>query len=122
MKTDRPVNLKLFPQPFAAIVSISHRITGVMLFVGVAFGLYALDMAMSSAAGFAAAKEMLSQPFPAFIMLGLLFVLMFHLFAGIKHLLLDFHIGDTYSAAQNSAIVVVMAAVVATGVLGAMIW
>ena len=122
MKTDRPVNLKLFPQPFAAIVSISHRITGVMLFVGVAFGLYALDMAMSSAEGFAAAKAMLAEPFPAFIMLGLLFVLTFHIFAGIKHLLLDFHIGDTYSAAQNSAIVVVVASVVVTGVLGAMIW
>ena len=47
MKTDRPVNLNLlaFSFPLAAIVSITHRITGVILFVGVAFALYALDMA-----------------------------------------------------------------------------
>lgn len=122
MKTQRPVNLNLFPQPLAAIVSISHRITGVMLFVGVAFGLYALDMAMASPQGFAQAKAMLSEPFPAFILLGLMFVLMFHLIAGIKHLLLDFHIGDTYAAAHTSAIVVVVLSLVVTGLLGAMIW
>ena len=46
MKTDRPVNLNLlaFSFPLAAIVSITHRVTGVILFVGVAFALYALDM------------------------------------------------------------------------------
>ena len=50
MKTDRPVNLNLlaFSFPLAAIVSITHRITGVVLFVGLAFALYALDLALAS--------------------------------------------------------------------------
>ena len=122
MKTDRPVNLQLFPQPFAAIVSSSHRITGVMLFVGVAFGLYALDLAMSSEAGFAEAQALIQKLLPAFILLGLMFVLIFHIFAGFKHLLLDFHIGDSYSAAQAGAITVVIASVLVTAGLGMLIW
>ncbi len=122
MKTDRPVNLNLFPQPIAAIVSISHRITGAALFVGVAFALYALDLALSSPAGFAEAAAMLHKPLPMFILFGLLFVLMFHIIAGIKHLLLDFHIGDTYAAAKNGAVAVVVLAVLSTVVLGALLW
>ncbi len=122
MKTDRPVNLNLFPQPLAAIVSISHRITGGALFVGVAFALYALDMALSSPEGFRQAAEMIHQPFPAFVLFGLLFVLMFHIVAGVKHLLLDFHIGDTYAAAKNGAVAVIIISLLATAVLGAMLW
>ena len=50
MKTDRPVNLNLFAFsfPLTAIVSITHRITGIILFGGVAFALYVLDMALAS--------------------------------------------------------------------------
>ncbi|MEM7098318.1 MAG: succinate dehydrogenase, cytochrome b556 subunit [Pseudomonadota bacterium] len=122
MKTDRPVNLQLFPQPFPALVSISHRITGVVLFVGVAFALYALDLAMSSPEGFAQAQAMLQQPFPAFVLFGLLFGLMYHFVAGVKHLLLDFHIGDTYPAARISAVTIVVVSILLTAALGVLIW
>ena len=51
MKTDRPINLALtkFKFPLAAIASITHRITGVLLFVGIAFLLYLLDQSLTSA-------------------------------------------------------------------------
>ena len=41
-----------FSFPLTAIVSITHRITGIILFGGVAFALYVLDMALASAQGF----------------------------------------------------------------------
>jgi succinate dehydrogenase / fumarate reductase cytochrome b subunit len=124
MKTDRPVNLNLFTisLPLAGIVSFTHRVTGAALFVGVAFGLYALDMALSSPAGFLQAAALLHEPFPKFILLGLLFVLTFHIVAGIKHLLLDFHIGDTTIAAKYNAIAVILVTLVITGVVGAQLW
>ncbi|MEM9621381.1 MAG: succinate dehydrogenase, cytochrome b556 subunit [Pseudomonadota bacterium] len=122
MKTDRPVNLNLFPQPFAALVSISHRITGGALFVGIVFALYTLDLALSSPEGFAEAAALVHQPFPALIFFGLLFVLVFHIVAGFKHLLLDFHIGDTIQAAQAGAIAVVVVSLLVTLTLGALLW
>ncbi len=124
MKTDRPVNLNIFTisLPLAGVVSITHRITGGILFVGVAFGLYVLDMALASQAGFNEALVVLEHPLAKFILLALLFVLVFHVLAGIKHLLLDFHIGDTVEAARINSIVVVVATVVVTALLGARLW
>ena len=39
MKTERPINLDLtkFSFPIMAIASITHRITGVLLFVAIAY-------------------------------------------------------------------------------------
>ena len=56
MNSKRPVNLDLstiqFPLP--ALTSIAHRITGVILFIGLIFGFWALDASLSSPEGFAA--------------------------------------------------------------------
>ena len=57
-----------------------------------------------------------------FIMLGLLLALVYHIVAGVKHLLLDFHVGDSLEAAQRSAIIVIVATIVITAVLGALLW
>ncbi len=124
MKTDRPVNLNLFSMswPLAAIASITHRITGVVLFVGVAFALYALDMALGSPAGYAAAVALVHTPFGMLVFWGLLLALVYHMVAGVKHLLLDFHFGDSLQAAHASAIVVIVATIVITGIVGASLW
>ena len=96
MKSDRPVNLDIFTMnlPFAAWASIAHRITGGILFVGLVFGLYALQLALSSAQGFAEAVTLSDTVLGRIIFTGLVFSFSYHLLAGIKHLLLDFHIGD----------------------------
>ena len=57
-----------------------------------------------------------------FIMLGLLLALVYHIVAGVKHLLLDFHLGDSLQAAQTGAVVVIVATIVITAVLGVLLW
>ena len=124
MKTDRPVNLNLFSMswPLAALASITHRVTGVVLFVGVAFALYALDMALGSPAGYTEAVALAHTPFGMLVFWGLLLALIYHIIAGIKHLLLDFHFGDSLQAAQVSAIVVIVVSIVITVIVGASLW
>ncbi len=124
MKTDRPVNLNLFKMswPVAAIASITHRVTGVVLFVGVAFSFYALDMALSSPAGFAESVQLLQEPLARFVLFGLLLGLVYHVVAGLKHLMLDFHLGDSLEAARIGAWLVIVLTIVITGVLGALLW
>ena len=124
MKTDRPVNLNLFSMswPLAALASITHRITGVVLFVGVGFALYALDMALASPAGYAEAVALARTPFGMLVFWGLLLALIYHILAGVKHLLLDFHFGDSLQAARIGAIVVIIATIVVTGFVGASLW
>ena len=124
MKSDRPVNLDIFTMnlPFAAWASITHRITGGILFVGLVFGLYALQLALSSAQGFAEAVTLSDTVLGRIIFIGLVFSFSYHLLAGIKHLLLDFHIGDSVRGAHLASVVVMMLALMATIVFGVFLW
>ena len=123
MKANRPVNFAVMQNlPFTAVASITHRITGGVLFVGVGFLLYLLQLAMKSEDGFAEANRMLAQTSWKLCLLAVLAVLIYHFFAGIKHLLLDMHVGDTYPAARAGAYTVTALSVVAVIMAGVWIW
>ncbi len=126
MKTERPVNLSLLPPDFSwpvtAMASIAHRFTGMLLFVGVGFLLYVLDLALASDAGFAEAIALLGRPLPKVGLLAVMAVLTYHLFAGIKHLLLDLGIGETFEAASRAAWLVFGLTAVVVVILGAWLW
>lgn len=124
MKTERPVDIVLWPfyWPLAAITSITHRITGVALFVAIAFMLYLLDLALSSPSGFEAARALMGEPLPKLIAWGILALLIYHFVAGIKHLFLDFDIGDTLEGAKRAAQLVIVTSVVLIALAGVWIW
>ncbi len=125
MSKNRPVNLDLrtIKQPLPAIVSISHRITGVMLFVGLIFMFILFDMSLSGAEGFASAETIMQEYFLAkFIAWGLLVSLSFHLFAGLKHLVQDFGYGEELASADVAAKVVIAATVVTAFLAGYWVW
>lgn len=124
MKTERPVYLSLtaFAWPFAAIASITHRVTGVLLFAALAYLLWLLGIALESPAGFERAAATLEAPFPKLVMLAVLAALAYHLFAGIKHLVMDFHLWDSLEAGRRSSIAVFVLAALATVLAGAWIW
>lgn len=125
MKTrERPVNLDLtqFSFPLPALTSITHRITGVILFVGLLFLLYAFNLSLASPAGFAEAVALLEAPLGQFITWGLLTALGYHLVAGIKHLFLDFDVGDTLEGARRGAQLTIVASVVLSVLAGVWVW
>jgi succinate dehydrogenase / fumarate reductase cytochrome b subunit len=124
MKTDRPVNLALtkFSFPLAAITSITHRITGVLLFAGIAFLLYLLDQSLTSAQGFERSREILAQPLPKLLLIAVVATLAYHLVAGVKHLLLDFDFGDTIEGGRLAAQLTIAISVVLIGLAGAWLW
>jgi succinate dehydrogenase / fumarate reductase cytochrome b subunit len=124
MKTDRPVYLSLtqFKWPLAAIASITHRITGVLLFAAMAYLVWLLGAALESPAGFERAAGILAAPLPKLIMLVVLAALAYHLFAGIKHLVMDFHHWDSLRAGQVSSATVFVLTGLATVLAGAWLW
>jgi succinate dehydrogenase / fumarate reductase, cytochrome b subunit len=97
----RPKNLNLFTIsfPIPAIVSILHRITGVALFLLIPVVLWLLDISLTPE-GFASIQAWHSLLYIKLLSLCLLIPLLFHLVAGIRHLLSDIHIGDTLQAAR----------------------
>lgn len=123
-KHERPVYLSLtqFRFPVTAIASIAHRITGMILFLGIAYLLWLLDVALASPTGFAQAAAALEAPFAKLVLWGVLVMLGYHVLAGVKHLLLDFHIGDTFEAAAASAYAVFALTAVLAVLTGAWLW
>jgi len=124
MKTDRPVNLALttFKYPLAAIASITHRITGVLLFAGLGFLLFLLDQSLTSAQGLERSREMLTQPLPKVLLIAVVATLGYHLVAGVKHLLLDFDFGDTIEGGRLAAQLTIAISVVLIGLAGVWLW
>ena len=124
MKTDRPVYLSLtqFKWPLAAMASITHRITGVLLFVGIAFLLYLLELAVQSERSFAHAEALLAEPLPKLVLWAVLGAVIYHLVAGIKHLILDFHVGDTLEGSRVATWLTLVTSAVLIVLAGAWLW
>ena len=126
VKATRPVSLSLSPAkfrwPVTAMASIAHRITGMGLFVGFAWLLYLLGLALASPEGFARAEVMLAGMPGKAALLTILSLLAYHLLAGIRHLLLDLHVGDTFVVARRASWLVFAMTAGVVAALGAWLW
>ncbi|KRW69530.1 succinate dehydrogenase, cytochrome b556 subunit [Pseudomonas sp. TTU2014-096BSC] len=124
MKSQRPVNLDLrtIKLPITAYTSIIHRVSGVILFVGVAIMLLALDASLSSEEGFAEVKAYLSSPLAKLIVWALLSALLYHLVAGIRHLIMDAGHGETLEGGKLGSKIVIAVSVVLILLAGVWIW
>ena len=121
-KNKRPVNLDLirFRFPITAILSIAHRITGVVLVLWLPVALYILDLSLTDEAGFEEAKALLAGGGVKFLLALSIWALAHHFFAGLRFLLIDFEVGVEKEAAVMSA-KIVLAAGVLTFIIGLMV-
>lgn len=124
MNNKRPVNLDLrkFHFPLPAITSILHRISGVVIFIGIAFLLYGLDLSLSGPDGFAAVQSIMSGFFAKLIVWGILSALAYHLVAGIRHILMDVGIGESLQGGVLGAKLVVAISIILIVLLGVWVW
>lgn len=96
-------NLTQIQMPIGAVTSITHRITGILLAIGIPFGVYLLDQSLRDPQSYAGVMQLFAHS--AFKMAALAFIwaLAHHLFAGVRHLLSDIDIGSRLPAARRSA-------------------
>ena len=126
MNSERPVNLPLpslfLNMPVTAVVSILHRLSGVGLFLGVIYVLYLADLAVGSAAGFDEAARVVATPLGKLGLWVVLAALAFHFLAGVRHLLLDFHVGDSLRGGRIGGWVTFVLTLVVAILAGAWLW
>lgn len=124
VKSQRPVNLDLrtIKLPVTAYTSILHRISGVILFLGIAVLLFALDKSLASEEGFEQVKAYLASPLVKLVIWGLLSALLYHLVAGVRHLIMDMGIGETLQGGTLGSKIVIAASVVLILLAGVWIW
>src|SRR6185437_15592 len=96
-----------------AIVSILHRISGVILFLLIPFMLWLLDQSLSSQASFQSLQGYFGSLAIRFLVWILLSALVYHLLAGIKHLLMDFGFLETIKTSRiSSGVVFILSAII----------
>lgn len=124
VNSKRPVNLDLrtIKLPVTAYTSILHRISGVILFVGIAVLLFALDKSLASEDSFEQVKACLAHPLAKLVIWGLLSALLYHLVAGIRHLVMDAGIGETLEGGKRGSKIVIAIAVVLIVLAGVWVW
>lgn len=121
LQNKRPKHLNLFKirQPLPAVVSILHRISGALLFFpGIPLILYSLQMLLQSQQGFEALQDCLRDPVIKMALLLPIWFFLHHLCAGIRHLVLDLHIGVTLPQARMGSWLVVAAGILLTALMG----
>lgn len=106
LKKQRPTNLdlKTIQLPITAVASILHRISGVIMFVGLAILLWLLGISLSSEEGFNSALAIADNFFMKIVLWGILTALIYHIIGGIRHILMDFGvIKETFEIGKKSA-------------------
>lgn len=96
---NRPLSphLQVYRLPITGLISISHRITGVLLSAGLLLYVYLLLTLASGETAYTAMQTFMSFWLCKLIYCGFLYALFFHLCHGFRHLIWD--IGKTFDRA-----------------------
>ena len=119
----RPVFLTLYliRMPVTAVLSILHRVFGVILVIAIPFLIYQLDQSVASAEAYAEVLECFSSPWLRFFTGVLVWFFIYHLLAGIRFLIIDLGLGSELVIARKTAWLVhglaLLAAIILMGVL-----
>lgn len=84
--------------------------------------LYLLDLSLQSESGFALVVELLDNVFVKLVAWAVLSGLLYHLIAGIKHLLMDLGYGETLKGGFVGACLTIALSALAIAVAGVWIW
>jgi len=121
----RPVYLNLFAirMPLPAVVSILHRASGALLFVvGIPLVLCVVQRALASPEAWADMRGAFTAPWAKLVAIALAWAFLHHLLAGLRHLLLDVHVGVDLPAARQSAAFTMVLAIVLTVAVAVRLW
>lgn len=112
--------------PLAALVSILHRASGLLLFLLLPFIVWMFDASVTSEVSFDAFRSvfiagawLLPAWFVKLVVLALIWATLHHIFAGLRHVYMDVTHRVEKDFGRHTAVAVLAASLVLTVVLGA---
>ncbi|MBL6824095.1 MAG: succinate dehydrogenase, cytochrome b556 subunit [Luminiphilus sp.] len=123
-KDQRPINLDISTMklPITAYASISHRVSGVLLFASSLLMVWALDASLESEESFDQLAVLLSGSLVKVILWAVLVVLTYHALAGIRHLIMDMGFGEDFEGGALGARILFSVAALAAVIWGVVLW
>jgi len=122
-KRPKYLNLLEIRQPLPSVVSILHRVSGLLLFFpGIPLLLSGLEGMLDSPQGYARLQSLLAHPILKIGLIAALWFFLHHLLAGIRFLALDLHYGIELQQARSTSKFVLGAGFILTVLIGISIW
>jgi succinate dehydrogenase / fumarate reductase, cytochrome b subunit len=120
----RPVNLNLttIRFPLTALASITHRMSGVVLFLLIPLILWVFGESLTSSDAFEYLADLFNFPVSKVVIWVVLSLISLHVFGGIRHLLVDMHIGENIRSGRIAVITMWGAWLTTVAALGAWLW
>jgi succinate dehydrogenase / fumarate reductase, cytochrome b subunit len=124
MNKQRPKHLALhqIKLPLSGIVSILHRISGLLLFFSLPLLLLMLQYSLTSIETYTQLMSVLANPLSKLMLLGLVWAFLHHFCAGLRYLAIDLHLVHDLAQARNSSKAVMAVSLALTIFLGVKLW
>ncbi len=124
MNNNRPrhLALHLIKLPLSGIVSILHRISGLLLFFALPLLLLILEYSLQSIQTYTRLIDTLHQPLSRLILLVLLWAFLHHFCAGLRFLAIDMHLVRNLAQSRGSSKLVLITSGLLTAVIGVKLW
>jgi succinate dehydrogenase / fumarate reductase cytochrome b subunit len=124
MNKQRPKHLALhqIKLPLPGIVSILHRVSGLLLFIALPLLLLMLQYSLASIETYTQLMAVMANPLLKLLLLGLLWAFLHHFCAGVRYLAIDLHLVRDLVQARNSSKVVMVVSLVLTIIIGVKLW
>ncbi|WP_083595514.1 succinate dehydrogenase, cytochrome b556 subunit [Candidatus Erwinia haradaeae] len=109
--------------PLTAIASVLHRISGVIIFLSTGVLLWLLGLSLTSPEGFLRASAVVDHFIFKFIIWGMLSTLAYHIFSGIRHIMMDCDFLDaTLKTGKFSAQILFLVTTLFSILSGVLVW
>jgi succinate dehydrogenase / fumarate reductase cytochrome b subunit len=124
MQKRRPVHLALhlIKLPLPGIVSIVHRISGLLLFLALPLLLSMLQYSLRSIETYTRMAQIGSHPLAKIVLFGLLWAFIFHFCAGLRYLAIDMHLVTSLKQARSSSKTVFLVSILLVVLIGVKLW
>ncbi len=120
----RPVYLNLVKirLPIPGIISIMHRIFGLLLSLSIPFFTLLFGLSLQSEAGYNQAVDILNSFWLQPVFAGFIWAFVHHFFAGIRYLFLDVEMGVSKQQSVTTSWIVLAAGIIVSLIIFAGIW
>ena len=107
---NRPVNINLFKirLPMSALISITHRLSGIyVFFVTLPLSIILFQIALTESSYNAICLLIQTSSFFSTFVYFSFLIFLYHILTGFRHLLMDVHVGENLKASNMSAVFVI---------------
>ena len=116
MKNNNPLSphIQIYNWHISSLVSISHRITGIINIVGITLVCFWVIYLLSGASSYETINNFFNSFFGKFIILGLTWSFSFQMLSEIRHLLMDYGYGFDLKIANITGSIVILGSILLT--------